>query len=568
MAEVAKDVPDDKVPLSAFHQNLPTGASTPLPSSAASIIPPVAGSVHPGVADPTAPSTISENDELEAELEAQMLGLPGSEQDPAKKRKQDQANGNRAKKRRSKEEMVQEEVDKLSTEMAQIMASVAEWPKKPSGYDMGKLDRALANKLKMTKEAGIFEQVQRLEQWILEVRLLRECMSTASKYLPNKGLPAKKHFEVFHQAFEKANAEVPRLVSLFPVEVQQHFNEAAFLKDVEAVPIDWVQVSAHFARERLAKMYESDETLEKQTVYMIEKVMLTILDSEEHDLDGVRQVLVSTCEKIMAKDPPDMLSAKLPVLIQLCTLDSRGAATLDGIINLVHDQAESPVVRVFMASSKGREMVTLAEARNKNMQDKATALNTIMGLKDCNQHFTHTKSCHFRSLDKMTALKSSDEYSLFTETEPTLDDEAIEKVHSIYLPALVDICLGLSGAVGSEEVLQTQPAKEAMVLLESIWVPFADLVCRLAITDLNSCSKQVVEKDAIDTREPPWTLIVGKVIDLMRSCAEAQAVHGICNAAGRIGCLNARNSSDKIKVQEESRAIEGDATKVDDAVDD
>ena len=363
-----KALPDDKLPVPVV-----MGQAVGPPAAASSVPESAFGGSGPGGGDDTASTTAPmEWDEQEEEVEAQLLGLQ-----PDKKRKKGEQNPAKIKAKRSKADILQEDCEKIEKDVATLVQSLPEWPAKPNAYDLGRLDRAITTKLKVIREASAFDNVQKLELVQKQLGAMRNCMTTAQKYLPNKGLPSKKHLGPFYDAFLEAESSFPTIVQSFPEVVQQHFMEAAVVKDVEAK--DWPKVAGHMAKEKLEKVYGDAESAEKQAVCILEKTLSVVMGS---DAEQAAELLAAAGEAIMLAHPPDIIKTNLALLMQLGSLDPQGASTLDGLINMLHDQASQPIIRVVMDSAAGKDLVGRAEDRNSQMQERASKLTTLIALKD------------------------------------------------------------------------------------------------------------------------------------------------------------------------------------------
>ena len=359
-----KALPDDKLPIPVLM------GQAVAPVAAGSSVPESCQGSGPG-GDETGTNAPMEWDDQDDDLDAQLLGLPD------KKRKKGEQNASKIKAKRSKAEILQEDCEKIEQDVANLVQALPQWPAKPNGYDLGRVDRAITTKLKVMRDASAFDNVQKLELVQKQLGAMRNCMTTAQKYLPNKGLPAKKHLSPFYDAFLEAESSFPNIVQSFPEVVQQHFMEAAVVKDVEAK--DWSKVAGYMAKDKLEKIYGDAESADKQAVSILEKTLSVVMGS---DVDEAAKLLASAGEAIMLANPPEIIKTNLPLLMQLGSLDPQGASTLDGLINMLHEQASQPIIRVVMDSAAGKDLVGRAEDRNSQMQERASKLTTMIAMKD------------------------------------------------------------------------------------------------------------------------------------------------------------------------------------------
>ena len=317
-----------------------------------------------------ATSTGDEDDEEMDEAEAEMLGLAG----PGRKRKSNSNAASKAK-RRSKEEMYNDEVDKIEQEVSQMIAGLAEWPKKPTGYEIGMLDRKVSNKLKQVSSAGQFNQGQRMETFQAKVKAVRDCTKAAGNYLPSRGLPRKQHAAAFWTAFSTSFETLPEVVNAFPPAVQQHFIEMGFDKDFKAK--DWPKVAQSLNYSRLSNIYA--EEADKMSVSMFEQVLAHIL---EIGGDQVSKILSDMLTTVSAEQLSGELVTQIPMLIQLVTLDPQGATSFDMLVNTLQTQSNDPIIRIMFKYDAGKEFVAALEKKNEDMLETATKISNLLAIKD------------------------------------------------------------------------------------------------------------------------------------------------------------------------------------------
>ena len=332
----------------------------------------------PSKAGETAAKSVLEDEASNSddEEEANMLGIVA---DPSKKRKNSDKPG-RAVKRRTKQELFAEETEKIENELVLLLVQVADWPGKPAGYDVGALDRKIGAKLKQAQKETQFDQVEKLEGFQKQVKTLKDCSKTATSYLPSKGLPNRKHAESFMKAFNAGMSVAPNVVAAFPAVVQQHYMELCHENDIKSE--SWGAIAANLSAERLSKVYADDH--EKVAATMFEKVLSHILEKERgrEDLEEVVDIILKVCSTILEKRPSDGLAGQLNMIVQFVKLDTQGAANLDGIIKAINDQAQEPIIRVLLRTTRGKKLLELAEARNGEMLQLATRVTSLLNMKD------------------------------------------------------------------------------------------------------------------------------------------------------------------------------------------
>eukprot|EP00438_Fugacium_kawagutii_P013828 Skav210619 [mRNA] locus=scaffold234:396398:397366:- [translate_table: standard] len=305
------------------------------------------------------------------QAEADMLGLGGPDQ---KRRKINAALAGKTTKRRSKEEMYSDEIDKMDLEVQVCVANLIEWPKKPTGYELGNLDRKLGTKLKQVQAAALFDLSEKVEGFQTQMKHVRDCCKAAQQYLPAKGVPKRAHKDAFFAAFSAAFSEMPKVVNSFPPSVQQHFIEMGHEMEIKGQ--QWDKVSANLCKERLASIYGDDA--EKQAVAMFEKLLAYIL--EDCNDDNLSNVLLEACTKILEGPPHDELSSSIKLLMQLVCLDPQGASSLDSLVSTLNEQSASPIVRLLFKTKAGKELVEAAEKKNEEMVQTATTVSGLVAL--------------------------------------------------------------------------------------------------------------------------------------------------------------------------------------------
>lgn len=152
-------------------------------------------------ADNATVAPLEEDDEEMDEKEALALGLPADQT----KRRLEYKSGDKAKKRRTKQEMLGDELVRTQQDVTNVISSLEDWPKRPNGYEVGRCERSINGKLKQFKDNHEFDGVRKLEDLLQDIQHVRLCMQAASKYIPVKGLPRKQHAENFLNAFSAAS---------------------------------------------------------------------------------------------------------------------------------------------------------------------------------------------------------------------------------------------------------------------------------------------------------------------------------------------------------------------------
>lgn len=362
-------LPEDKAFFSTMQPQL--GAPQAAPST-------VAGQDTASKAEVTTSAPVEvddEDDEMDEERQAALLGLAI---DPSKRKRKGDGKGGKSKKMRTKEELYNEELEKMEVELSSLQANLVEFPKKPTGYEIGQLDRKLNTKLKQMRDAGHFDGVAKVEACQKVVRVLRDSVKAALAFLPAKGLPKKQHEDKFFETFKSGLAECPEVINNFPAVVIQQFSDLDQDKQIKAK--NWTMVAANLAQERLSKIYEgSEEVAEKQSITSLERAVATIMELEA---DEACSNLLELCEKVQAAKPVPAIATQLPMLVQLVQLDLRGHATFDSLLNTLNEQSSGPIFRVIFSTQVGKSLISKAEESNAGLQMRATKMTTLSNLKD------------------------------------------------------------------------------------------------------------------------------------------------------------------------------------------
>lgn len=280
--------------------------------------------------------------------------------------------------KRSKEDLLNDDVEKMEKDAQLLFNNLCNWPEKPTGVDIGKVMRGLNTKLKLMRDSSAFDNAQRLEELIVQIDLLKECTSAASKYLPSRGLPIKKYRENFYQVFEKCEQTAPHIVANFPKVVLQHFMDAALEIDIDQE--SWGKVAEKLSRRKLEKIYEDNaDVVQKKAVAGMEQVLSKIMGM---DVDNAGTALETACVAILGESPPDSLESHLPLLVQLASRTPVGTGTLDGLLTEFHDQANKPLFRAIMQCQTGKDLIAKAEEQNEKYRDFASKQTTLRELQD------------------------------------------------------------------------------------------------------------------------------------------------------------------------------------------
>lgn len=142
---------------------------------------------------------------------------------------------------------------------------------------------------------------------------------------------------------------------------------------------NWNKVANNLKLEVLTKVWEDESVVEGESLRMAEKVIDKILQSP---LEQAESDLNEVCQKVILGGPAVAVSSRLQALLQLVNMDPAGAPTLDSLINSIQDQAEEPIIRIFLSAETGKGLLSRATDKNNTMQARATKVNTLDFMKD------------------------------------------------------------------------------------------------------------------------------------------------------------------------------------------
>ena len=165
----------------------------------------------------------AEPDQEQEEADAEALGLDLDADKASKKRR---LSGPRVK--RSREEVFEEEREKLRAKLDEILSSLAD-PSvgMPTTAACSKHMRAINNKLDEARAAGMFDCVTSLEELLRNFTLLKEAVRVANAYITPSG-SVKKAYE----AFVTGMKNLPKNVrGKFPAMVLERYHHILVHKD-------------------------------------------------------------------------------------------------------------------------------------------------------------------------------------------------------------------------------------------------------------------------------------------------------------------------------------------------
>ena len=171
---------------------------------------------------------------MQVEAEDDTAGLLGLENQPEQAAKKRRLSGPKLKK--SREEVMDEEVQKLQAKLAELLDSMKD-PSQPmpTAAAVSKLQRAVGGKMVEAKEAGSYQMSTQLEDLNSQLSIFKEALKATAAYLPGNGHPKKSHGDSFCMALQKLQEKFEVALRKFPTAVLGHYASLLHQKDKQRV---------------------------------------------------------------------------------------------------------------------------------------------------------------------------------------------------------------------------------------------------------------------------------------------------------------------------------------------
>jgi hypothetical protein len=331
----------------------------------------------------------AEADILADAAEAAALGLP-SEGDNAKKRRLSSTGKSR---KRTVDEAWDDEMLALQKEMDDLVEVLPEFPEKPKGVDVGKVDRMLQKKFKEAKDSHNLDHKSLVESLQKKHDALRAAMKAANDYL-GKGPPKKTKQQPFFEKFVELGEAWPEAQQKFPAAYQRHLDDAAFAKAIDNEEFEKAAQSCAQTACNLVHPVSADEA-SKRCVSLAEKAISCVMDkydssavdpyssaNEPGNYASIRTSLSTLLEQVLLVGAFSSVDDPCKTIQALCL----HLADLDGTLNdslaTLASCVEEPVYRAFAASDFGRQATALANKHNMQLQTTQSLLKFQVELKD------------------------------------------------------------------------------------------------------------------------------------------------------------------------------------------
>ena len=193
-----------------------------------------APSSTPALDSATAPGTAvfaAALEEEDADLEA--LGLPAQGNEKKKK-----LPGPKAK--RSREEMLADEVRKVHQEWNNLLTALGSFPDAPKAQELARVERMMKNKHKDLRDAHEYDQAQNLNKVLEELDALRQTLKPTQSYTTGTLSTRKKSAPEFWEKMRWLKEKFPAIFSKYPANVKVAFHDLHITKLMEQK--DWPAV--------------------------------------------------------------------------------------------------------------------------------------------------------------------------------------------------------------------------------------------------------------------------------------------------------------------------------------
>ncbi|CAE7204808.1 unnamed protein product [Symbiodinium sp. CCMP2592] len=368
------------------------------------------------------------------------------------------------KRRKTAEEVMQDEVVKLEQEFDQLIAQLPTFlDSKSFGQDLGKTDRNLQRKLKEANDHHLYEVQNKIKDKAAMLEAIRSATKAAKAFLSSALGGSKKQTlcKEFITHMSQLKSLMPEAVKAMPNAVRISFAEAVIAEHIEKQ--NWDEVAEAVSEEALAGI--GQDFISKVSSKAVERAVGTILSSHEGDLtqeqNDEEQLVANAAKdvarcinKIVQREHEELREPSLHVA-SICLLDPPRSTTLDACLCAVTSNPDDLLYRVIHSNSMGLKI--LQRAHSKNDQLKATA-DAVTSLIECQGQ-----------LDKALA----DLAPFLANAEIEVDDENFNQI----LASCEQLCRTFHAAAGAVSV--PDPAR--------------DSICRFSNELLSSCIGRIIQ---------------------------------------------------------------------------
>ena len=135
--------------------------------------------------------------------------------------------------KRTRLEMLQEEVQKVTSEWNTLLSNLTHFPDTPKPQDVSRVERMLKAKVKELKDNFQFEQVQELTKTLEELDVLRQSMKPAQSFTTGTMSTRKKVGSEFYEKLLALKNRYPTTFARYPGSVKTSFHDMLITKLLE-----------------------------------------------------------------------------------------------------------------------------------------------------------------------------------------------------------------------------------------------------------------------------------------------------------------------------------------------
>lgn len=317
-----------------------------------------------GDATSVAAVTTALPDEEDDAQERRELGLP----EPASKTKAKA----KARVKRSRAEIVEEEVAKMKSEMRLLIEALAKFPDQPKMQEIGRVERMLSKKRSEFKDACDFEANGEINQLHGQLEVLRAAMKPAISYLTGTLQTKKKIGKDFMDKMAALKEQYPVIYHRFSSETLKAHVELEVTRRTEDK--DWPFLAKVLSKEEL-------ESSQMEALPILEKIVASHLKALEIEDDKSKTPAVGDelCELLqqLALNTEEETKAATTFLASVVGRRSLPDTPLEQALSLVASGEKDPLYRVLHDSMIGTELISLADKAHKDLVAMADAQATM-----------------------------------------------------------------------------------------------------------------------------------------------------------------------------------------------
>ena len=346
-------------------------------STAQSSVPSVLASAeapgHTSVAPTAAPMPMADDeDELNA------LGLTNQESTIKKP-------SAKAKVKRTRQEMLQDEIQRLVEEWNQLVGLASQFPTAPTLTQVGRLDRMLSKKIAGLKESFDFEQSTSLSNIAKKLDVFRMALKAATAYMTGTAATRKKSSDEFFSKMELLHSDVPEVIAVLPQTARNSYEEIQQTKVLESE--DWLRLQQIFSADSLAKSSTDPTVLMEKLLAKLVKEISAVPDEMDKKIAEVGLSASNILRVVCHSAPPDIAGAAAAIAACFSLRPLPGQQTLEEPLGLLLSSSQQPIYRVIHEHAVGTLLLRAATAENQKLVSRHDAQ---VSLGECQVFFDKT----------------------------------------------------------------------------------------------------------------------------------------------------------------------------------